>query len=193
MPNAFAQTPHPSATGSTASHASSAAMTQFLDVQPTRENHSRALVLFGRNVATYKFALGRALLELRAQPGDLVRLAELALPSPRAISEHLKAAPKQATSTSSRFLDHCRSFNQGDIGEDQLRGLTVQLGFNNVIDAFHRLGPGAPGRRFFIDERRENKGIRLTEELRALNEGVSAADLVAENEARWRLVETAWE
>jgi hypothetical protein len=168
-------------------------MTQFLDVQPTRENHWRALVLFGRNVATYKFALGRALLELRARPGDLVGLDELALPYAHGICEHLKAAPKQATSSSSRFLDHCRDFNQGGIGEDQLRALTVELGFTNVIGAFHRLGPGDVGRRFFVDERRESRGIRLTDELRRLDEGASAGDLIQENEARWRLVETAWE
>jgi 5-methylcytosine-specific restriction endonuclease McrA len=168
-------------------------MIRFLDVQPTRENHWRALVLFGRNVATYKFALGRALLELRARPGDLVRLDELAMPYAQAICDHLKAAPKQGTSASSRFLDQCRIFNQGDIGEDRLRDVTVQLGFNNVIDAFHRLGPSDVERRFFLDERRDSNGIRLTDEMRALDEGVSAEDLLHENEARWRLVETAWE
>jgi hypothetical protein len=32
---------------------------QFLEVQPSIENYWRALILFGRNVASYKFALGR--------------------------------------------------------------------------------------------------------------------------------------
>jgi hypothetical protein len=116
-------------------------MATFLDVQPTTENQWRALVLFGRNVATYKFALGRALLQLKQQGADLISLEDLATPYAEAICEHLKLAPKQATSSSSRFLDGCRAFNAGETTEDQLRSLTVQLGFNNVIDAFHRLGP----------------------------------------------------
>jgi hypothetical protein len=41
---------------------------QFLEVQPSVENCWRALILFGLNVASYKFALGKALLELRGAP-----------------------------------------------------------------------------------------------------------------------------
>jgi hypothetical protein len=166
---------------------------QFLQVQPTTENHWRALCLFGRNVASYKFALGRALLEARDRPSDLVPLEELALPFALAICEHLKNAPKQTTSASSRFIEGCRMFNAGESDKDALRSLAVRLGFNNVIDAFHRLGQTDLDRRFFIDERTTSKSIRLTDHLRSLDEGHQAEDLVLENEARWHLVETAWE
>ena len=166
---------------------------RFLDVQPTTENHWRALCLFGRNVATYKFALGRALLELRGRPDDRVSLEDLALPFATGVCEHLQTAPKQATSASSRFLDGCRAFNGGQIDEAALRGLTVRFGFNNVIDAFHRLGPVDIDCRFFVDERASSKSIRLTDKFRALGEGSEATGLALENEARWRLVETAWE
>lgn len=157
------------------------------------ENHWRALILFGRNVASYKFALSKALLELRAEPGDLIKLEDLALPYARSLCEHLQHAPKQATSASSRFLDACRRANTGEISEDELRSVTVSLGFNNVIDAFHRLGPTDIPQRFFVDERRTHGGIRLTDGLRALGELNSPEDLTRETEARWRLVETAWE
>ena len=167
--------------------------TPFLEVQPTLENRWRALCLFGRNVATYKFALGRALLELRDRPDDRISLEDLALPFATGVCEHLKAAPKQATSASSRFLDGCRAFNASEIDESALRTLTVRYGFNNVIDAFHRLGATDLDRRFFIDERTTTKSIRLTDDLRALGSGHQAASLTMENEARWRLVETAWE
>lgn len=179
--------------GTFAQRAPRVQMSTFLEVEPTIDNHWRALVLFGRNVATYKFALGRALLGLRDRDDDLVSLEELALPYARAICEHLQTAPKQATSASSRFLDACRAFNAGETTEEALRGVTVQLGFNNVIDAFHRLGPGDLERRFFIDERSQSKAIRLTDHLRQLGAERSAESLVDENEARWRLVETAWE
>lgn len=167
-------------------------MTTFLEINPTAENHWRAIVLFGRNVASYKFALGEALLRLAAQPSDLIRLDDLALPYARALCQHLRSAPKQATSASSRFLDQCRAFNAGDVSETDLQGVTVQLGFNNVIDAFHRLGPADVPLRFFVDERKTHRGIRITEDLRALVANGETAALSQENEARWRLVETAW-
>ena len=40
-------------------------MTHFLDTLPTTENRWRALILLGRNTASYKFALGKALLDRR--------------------------------------------------------------------------------------------------------------------------------
>ena len=168
-------------------------MAQFLDVQPTIENQWRALILFGRNVASYKFALGKALLDLRGQPGDLIKLEDLAVPFAANVCEHLQIAPKQATSQSSRFLEGCKKANTGEISQEGLRKLTVSIGFNNVIDAFHRLGPADVPTRFYIDERQATGGIRLTEELRQLTEALHPGDLLDETEARWRLVETAWE
>lgn len=38
---------------------------------------NRAIVLFGRNAASYKFALAKTLLELNAQSGQLLKLGEL--------------------------------------------------------------------------------------------------------------------
>ena len=42
-------------------------VTHFTEVQPTLENYWRSVILFGRNVASYKFALGKSLLELSQQ------------------------------------------------------------------------------------------------------------------------------
>lgn len=56
-------------------------MTSFTETTPTLENFWRSIILFGRNVASYKFALGKSLLELADQDGDGVSLGELALPS----------------------------------------------------------------------------------------------------------------
>lgn len=168
-------------------------MSRFLEVQPTDQNQWRALILFGRNVASYKFALARSLLDLADRADDLVRLEELAVPFSAHLRTHLRLAPRQATSSSSRFLDHCRRANEGELHDDELHALTVRLGFNNVLDAFHRLGAGDVNTRFFLDERRESGGIRLTDQLRQLSAAHVAEDLEQESEARWRLVETAWE
>ena len=119
----------------------------------TTEDYWRAIILFGRNVASYKFALARSLLESGSVAGELVKLEDLALPFAMQICEHLKLEDKQATSSSSAFLDGCRKFNQGQLSEGDLAALTVARGFNNVIDAFHVVNRGDVPQRFFIDER----------------------------------------
>jgi len=167
-------------------------MGEFLSVEPTIENRWRAIILFGRNTASFKFALGEALLSTGTAPDDLIRLDDLALPYGKAICRHLRSAPKQITTSAGKFLTTCSNWNNGAIDDEALQGATVRLGFNNVIDAFHNIG-GDLGVRFFIDERRENNGIRLTNEFRRLTADRQVADLRQEVEARWRLVETAWE
>jgi 5-methylcytosine-specific restriction endonuclease McrA len=168
-------------------------MEEFYEVTPTLDNYWRSIVLFGRNVASYKFALARSLLEFKDRGDDLIRLDELATPFSRNVCEHLTHSPKQATSKSSKFIDSCRKFNAEEIGPQELDKITVQLGFNNVIDAFHVVNQGAIPELFFIDERKENKGIRLTENLFELLGSEQATAFAPEVEARWRLVETAWE
>ncbi len=150
-------------------------------------------MLFGRNVASYKFALAKALLELAQGGADLITLEELAGPYSRHLLSHLAQASRQGTSRSSRFLEACKGANTGNVSEDELRAITVALGFSNVIDAFHRLGRQDVGQRFFLDERATAGGIRITDALQELANDPTAADLASETEARWRLVETAWE
>lgn len=143
-------------------------------------------------MASYKFALARALLAIRPEAGRVIRLEEIALPFALEIARHLKDADRQGTSASSGFLDACRGFNAGEIGEDELRDESVRRGFANVIDAFHIVGRGQIPVRFFEDVRSSQKGIRATPALEALVLGDQAGNLPFEVEARWRLVETAW-
>jgi hypothetical protein len=164
----------------------------FIAATPTTASCWRAIVLFGRNVASYKFALAESLLALPERGSDLVKLEELAGPFAEAVCRHLTNAPKQGTSQSSAFLDACRSFNSGESSKEQLRESTSRLGFVNVIDAFHVVNQGEVPVRFFIDERGTAGGIRLTDELLSLRSASSTYALSSEIEARWRLVETAW-
>ena len=115
-------------------------------------------MLFGGNVASYKFALAGALLEIGDGP-EPVSLDDLALPFATRVAEHLRTHDKQGTFQSSRFLDACREYNRGEVDADGLRARTVRLGFNNVIDAFHVVDETEVGRRFFVDERKAGGGI----------------------------------
>jgi hypothetical protein len=69
----------------------------FIPYQPTLEDCWRGIIVLGRNVASYKFALGRALLDLHPVAGQLVRLEELAAPFAGHLCEHLRLAEKQGT------------------------------------------------------------------------------------------------
>ncbi len=165
----------------------------FTPKSPSLEDYWRSIILFGRNVASYKFALAKSLLELAPNSGQLIKIEDLAEPFARHIVQHLKLADKQSTSSSSKFLDACRQFNSDETSLEQLIEKTVQYGFNNVIDAFHMVGQEPTPKKFFLDERKAHQGIRITEELSELLTRTQASNLPSEVESRWRLVETAWE
>lgn len=167
-------------------------MTEFLGKEPTLEDYWRSIILYGNNVACYKFALGKALLEIAPTGKTFITLEELAEPFSRHITEHLKLAEKQTTSRSSGFLDACDRANRGEISQDELIAITVRRGFENVIDAFHNVNKSELSTRFFTDERKSQKGIALTDNLLELPELYQGQNLPQEVEARWRLVETAW-
>ena len=168
-------------------------MEQFALANPTDENMFRSIVLFGRNVASYKFALAAALLRFAEQGREVVPVTDLAEPYVLALCSHLKIAPKQGTSGQSRFLSACVRFNENKIEMDELLAITARLGFQNVIDAFHRVGTTDIPVRFFHDQRNTSQpSLVITDNLITLASR-SAATALQETESRWRLVETAWE
>lgn len=167
-------------------------MSTFLATHPQTEDYWRGIILLGRNVATYKLALAQSLLEISLVGKTFVTMEELAIPYTRNLTEHLRVTEKQITSKSSKFLEACRQFNLGKLSQTGLVDCAVNIGFNNVIDAFHIVNQGEIQQRFFIDDRSSRKGITLTDELLTLAKTTQASNLPIEVEARWRLVETAW-
>jgi len=165
---------------------------RFYQADPTLANYWRGVILFGKNVASYKFALAHALYDLQQHQDDLIPLETLAAPFARHLCTHLRHAPKQITVSRSQFLDACVQFNNEEIGEAQLIEQTVRRGFANVIDAFHNVNSAEIDKRFFIDERKTAKGIRLTDNFYQLTQTAQFNNLVQETDARWRLVEQAW-
>ena len=176
----------------------------FVDVEPTLENYWRAIILFGKNTASYKFALAKSLIDVSLErQSDLITLDDLALPYALHLAQHLKHSPKQSTAKTSQFIQACQDFNESKIDEDRLIQITKKEGFKYVLDAFHVVNTKAVTERFydvvneefFIDERKFNKGIRLTDNLFKLFYVYdnSAKDLNQETESRWNLVEKAWE
>ena len=166
----------------------------FKEQYPSLESYWRSIILFGRNVASYKFALSKSVLDIAPTGKTVITLEELADPFSRHICEHIANAPKQATSQNSRFLQACKDYNVGKITHQQLIDTTVSLGFNNVIDAFHNVNNSPVPVSFYTkDYQPGNKKIILTDDLFKLLETPYAQNFSIETESRWNLVETAWE
>ena len=159
---------------------------------PSLEAYWRSIILFGRNAASYKFALAKSLLELSSGEATNIRLEDLSIPFSRHICEHLEKSEVQGTSKTSKFLSGCKDYNQGKITEAQLIDLTYRYGFENVIDAFHIVNREETDVKFFEKNYGESKNIILRDELFLVSEEAKGA-LLDETESRWRLVETAWE
>ena len=168
-------------------------MTEFQINDPSLESQWRALILFGKNSATYKFAFAKSLLELIENETTSISIEELAKPFSRNITEHLKISDKQGNSSSSKFLSFCRDFNKGIIDQNQILNQTEKLGFVNVVDAFQNVNGGQIPNLFYEkDYSNGNKRIVITDDLLKLKESFHFQNFENETEARWKLVETAW-
>ena len=73
---------------------------KYLHTCSLEQSSWRSVALFGKNTASYKFALALSLMHLAQQGRDSVVLAAR-------ICEHAKAAPRQSTNRSKKFLDAC--------------------------------------------------------------------------------------
>ena len=65
-------------------------MLPFISVAPALEDYWRGIILFGKNSASYKFALAKSLLELNPQAGQLLKLSDLAPAFAKHIVDHLR-------------------------------------------------------------------------------------------------------
>lgn len=168
-------------------------MTEFQINDPSLESQWRALILFGKNSATYKFAFAKSLLELIDNETTKISLSELSRPFSKNIIEHLKVNDKQGNSKSSTFLSTCRDHIKGKISDDELLIKTEKLGFVNVVDAFQNLnGSQIPDIFYEKNYKSGKKEIIIKDSLLKLKESFHFQNFNQEIEARWSLVETAW-
>lgn len=168
-------------------------MTRFQINDPTLESQWRAVILFGKNSATYKFAFAKSLLELVGNETTRISLSDLAVPFSKNIVEHLKANHKQGNSGSSKFLEGCRKHIAGEILDEDLWSITEKLGFVNVVDAFQNVnGHIIPNPFYEKNYSSGRKEIVVTDNLLKLKESFHYQNFDQEVEARWKLVETAW-
>lgn len=165
----------------------------FQDNDASLESQWRAIILFGKNSATYKFAFAKSLLELVSLEKTAVSLQDIAPSYVQSILQHLKQNDKQGNSKSSTFLEACRKFNEDKIDNDHLLDITIKHGFNNVIDAFHTVNGSFVNDVFYHkDYNGSQKNIVITDSLLSLKDSLQFTNFNQEVDARWNLVETAW-
>ncbi len=168
-------------------------MIRFQVNDPSLESQWRAIILFGKNSATFKFAFAKSLIELVDKETTRISLSDLAVPFSKNIMEHLKANDKQGNSNTSRFLTACRDRISGTISEESLIQSTEKLGFVNVVDAFQVVNhDNIPDLFYHKDYVGRKKDIVITDNLLKLKESFHFQNFTPEVEARWKLVETAW-
>jgi hypothetical protein len=168
-------------------------MIPFQINDPSLESQWRAVILFGKNSATYKFAFAKSLLEIVNEQKTRISLKDLAVPFSKNIINHLKENDKQGNATSSKFLNTCRQYINGELEEGELIVQTEKLGFINVVDAFQNVnGSVIPNPFYEKNYSGAKKEIVITDSLLRLKESFHYQNFEQETEARWRLVETAW-
>lgn len=168
-------------------------MINFQQNDASLESQWRAIILFGKNSATYKFAFAKSLLKLASKETNRINLKDLSEPFVDEILSHLKSSDKQGNSNSSKFLNYCRSYLSQEISYSELLHQTEKYGFKHVIDAFQNVNGGVVPNEFYQkDYVGKQKDIVITDNLLKLKESFHFQNFMQETEARWNLVETAW-
>lgn len=167
--------------------------TNFQINDPSLESQWRAIILFGQNTATYKFAFAKALLKYIEEEKTSVSLAEIAIPFADSMVEHYAHSEIQGTTPTNTYLQICGQFNSGEISKDELYQLTEKHAFKYVVDAFHKVnGSDIPNKFYEKNYGAGKKEIVITDDLLKIKELYQYQNFEQEVEARWRLVETAW-
>ena len=167
--------------------------TQFQINDPSIESQWRAIILFGKNSATYKFAFAKCLLEVIERQKNRILVSDLAIPFSDAIIQHLKRGYKQGNSPSSEFLKSCQNYLDNQISKEHLYEIAEKYAFKYVIDAFQNVnGKSIPDKFYEKNFGNGRKELIITDNLLKIKELFQYQNFEKEVEARWNLVETAW-
>lgn len=163
-------------------------MNNFIERDVTLSTCWRAIILQGKNTASYKFSLAKSLLNINNVDSCISR-SDLAVPFALNIVAHLKNNPKQSVGAhEGKLITACKNFNDNKITEDELFAVAAKEGFRYVFDAFHNVGKGEVPFRFFDSH---GETITLTDNFYQLLESSQIENIGYEVDARWRLWETA--
>ena len=155
----------------------------------------KALILYGRNTATYKIALGKTLIEFCSSGFAKVDWNVLADSFLKQYESRLLVdTPMPQLDHESRTTVMERVVSQkrlGRIDHDEAVSIVAAEAFNDVIPRFQNLGKSAEFQGKFYTFEME-KSLLLTDDLHTIVDA-HQADLDAELDARWSLLEGAFQ
>lgn len=166
---------------------------QYLNAEPGDHSAIRSVLLFGKNTATYKFALCHALLQL---PGQSELKYEDILPHfIDALKDHVATHPSQETRREpGKLVKACADANAGVIDRARLMKVADQVVPLYVFDAFQNIGNGGLDSEYRLFEHiSSERKIVVMDTLVSITEDPTLRQVLQdENESRWRIVEEAW-
>ena len=151
----------------------------------------RSVILFGKNVMSYKFALCDALLKLA--PKSTYNYEEILTPFIDSFLEHVKKYPRQGISGGT-FQESSVKFCEGSISREDLEKVAHQVIHRNVFTAFQVVGGAELDQNFSLfDWNSKNKQMTVKDSLIEIIENENLNKLIREeNQSRWQIVEEAW-
>ncbi|GEA49276.1 hypothetical protein VIN01S_00800 [Vibrio inusitatus NBRC 102082] len=168
----------------------------FIDKDNTTVNTFRTLTLFGKNTATYKFALCHALLKQTSSSTE-IRYEDLQEDFLRELVRHYTDNPHQFQGGQNKLtlkIDEYLASDQSELEWAKLNQNARKTIFNHVFGAYQNVGSGtlAHSHRLFEDQAKYKK-ITITDKLAEILEDDIAKNIIrTENQARWSVVEEAW-
>lgn len=157
----------------------------------TMQDYWRAIVLYGKYVATYKVALAACLISFAEAGTTRVTMSELAAAFFHCYRERLaNSQPQQSNPARKTILERTvEAYHTGMLSETGAIEQVAQQGFGDVVPRFHTVN-GAPLTVQFYET--TNQGLVLTDSLLTLFHETARVDLQREVASRWDLLEAAF-
>ncbi|UPL48522.1 HNH endonuclease [Hymenobacter sublimis] len=167
-------------------------MTTFTD-----EDYWSAIVLYGLNSATYKMALGKTLLDLGEQGGEVVPWEVLA----RAYFDNYTSRltgptvlPQQGNPTRLTIMERIvRRYQQGSLEYSQAIVEVAATSFSDVIPRFQTIVNNKELARNKFYHFRHGKSLTLTDSLLTLVQSTQVTAFRNQLDSRWNLLEGAFQ
>jgi hypothetical protein len=162
----------------------------YLEDQNTSLNTFRTLILFGKNVSTYKFAFAHSLLKQKAV--DRLSYDDLRENFIRELVLHYQYNPYQFTKHKNNMTEAMDAYTDSQSNHNawnKLLNVSDKVIYNNVLDAFQNVGGGTIDKKYRLFEHdKKNKHIVLTDNVNSILENQTIIEsLNTENQARWSL------
>ena len=164
---------------------------EFYSSEKSVESTIRTIVLFGRNVSTYKFALASTLLKLK--PKNFITYEDLRDDFLKSLLSHYQRNPHQYQAGKNSVTIALDQYKIDSNWNNLLKTAEKNI-YNNVFDAFHNVGGGIIKKEHILFEHLpKEKKLVLTDNINSLLEQQNLIkELMNENESRWMIVEEAW-